>query len=59
MGFVSCLYPGKTEKTALLHSALPAVLPVKNEISLSRHVTGADKHFKLLFSYSPWKWWAF
>lgn len=48
--FVSCLSLGKVRKVALLDPTLPRILHVKDEISLSRHVTGAEKDFKLLFS---------
>lgn len=47
--FVLCLSLGKVQKEAALDPALPRILHVKDEISLSRHVTGAHKDFKLLF----------
>lgn len=48
--FVSCLSLGKVQKVALLDLSLPGILQVKDKISLSRHVTGTDKDFKLLSS---------
>lgn len=43
--FVPCLSLGEVQNVALLDSALPRILHVKDEISLSRHVTRADKDF--------------
>jgi len=47
--FVSCLSLCKVLKVALLDLALPRILCVKDQVSLFRRVTGADKDLKLLF----------